>query len=192
MLSTKSGASYNPSISSQKCHRCDYDRIQSATEGQGSVDDHQINKLCHYEADNTVLSSNRAETTTKGLIGDRQSQPEGLQQCISEQRVPDPFRSVENCMNSYLTVGKFLGHPNTCKLLNGRHPLMEKKNMMLLTAEWRKKQPSTTQESAKNSPSSQNQQFQHEKSATSSEQGQRKGTSHKALQPGLPNPKDSA
>ncbi|MBW0580832.1 hypothetical protein O181_120547 [Austropuccinia psidii MF-1] len=47
----------------------------------------------------------------------------------------------KNCMNSYLTVRKFLGHPNTCKLLNGWHLLMEKKNMMLLTAEWRKNNP---------------------------------------------------
>ncbi|MBW0546384.1 hypothetical protein O181_086099 [Austropuccinia psidii MF-1] len=54
------------------------------------------------------------------------------------------------------------------------------------------KQPTTTQESAKNSPSSQKQKFQHEKAATSSEQGQRKGTSHKTSKPGLQNPKDSA
>ncbi|MBW0523944.1 hypothetical protein O181_063659 [Austropuccinia psidii MF-1] len=54
------------------------------------------------------------------------------------------------------------------------------------------KQPSTTQASAKNSPSSQQQQLQREKAATNSEQGQRKGTSHKALQEGLHNPKDSA
>ncbi|MBW0515946.1 hypothetical protein O181_055661 [Austropuccinia psidii MF-1] len=54
------------------------------------------------------------------------------------------------------------------------------------------KQPSTTQASAKNSPSSQQQQFQCEKAATSSEQGQRQSTSHKILQQGLKNPKDSA
>ncbi|MBW0552765.1 hypothetical protein O181_092480 [Austropuccinia psidii MF-1] len=57
------------------------------------------------------------------------------------------------------------------------------------------KQPSTTQESAKNSPSSQQKQFQREKAATSSEQGQRQSTSYKNLQPGLQglqNPKDSA
>ncbi|MBW0591955.1 hypothetical protein O181_131670 [Austropuccinia psidii MF-1] len=47
----------------------------------------------------------------------------------------------KNCMNSYLTVRQFLGHPNTCKLLNGWNPLMEKKNMMLLTAQWRKNKP---------------------------------------------------
>ncbi|MBW0516394.1 hypothetical protein O181_056109 [Austropuccinia psidii MF-1] len=94
-------------------------------------------------------------------------------------------------INSYLTVRKFLGHPNTCKLLNGWKLLMEKKNMMLLTAEWRKK-ASTTQASAKNNPSGQKQQLKHEKAATSSEKGQRKSISHKTLQPGLENRKDSA
>ncbi|MBW0536615.1 hypothetical protein O181_076330 [Austropuccinia psidii MF-1] len=44
-------------------------------------------------------------------------------------------------MTSYLTVRIFLGHPNICKLLNGWHPLMEKKKMMLLTEEWRKNNP---------------------------------------------------
>ncbi|MBW0481831.1 hypothetical protein O181_021546 [Austropuccinia psidii MF-1] len=53
------------------------------------------------------------------------------------------------------------------------------------------KQPSTTQESAKNSPNSQQQKFQREKEAKSSEQGQKQGTSHKTLQPGLQTPKDS-
>ncbi|MBW0499998.1 hypothetical protein O181_039713 [Austropuccinia psidii MF-1] len=47
----------------------------------------------------------------------------------------------KNCMNSYLTVRNFLGHPNTCGLLNGWNQLMQKKNMMLLTAEWREKNP---------------------------------------------------
>ncbi|MBW0511310.1 hypothetical protein O181_051025 [Austropuccinia psidii MF-1] len=53
------------------------------------------------------------------------------------------------------------------------------------------KKPSTIQVSAKNSPSSQQQQFKREKAATSSEQGQRKGTNHKTLQTGLQNTKDS-
>ncbi|MBW0524212.1 hypothetical protein O181_063927 [Austropuccinia psidii MF-1] len=53
------------------------------------------------------------------------------------------------------------------------------------------KQPSTTQTSAKDSPSGQHQQFQREKAATNSKQGQREGTSPKTLQPGLQNPKDS-
>ncbi|MBW0592399.1 hypothetical protein O181_132114 [Austropuccinia psidii MF-1] len=95
MPSTRSGASYNPSSSSQKGHRRDYGRSQSVTEGQGSVYDLQINKLCHSEADKTVLPSKRADTTTRSLSGHLQSQPEGLQQCIAAQRVPDPCRSVE-------------------------------------------------------------------------------------------------
>ncbi|MBW0522231.1 hypothetical protein O181_061946 [Austropuccinia psidii MF-1] len=95
MPSTRSGASYNPSRSSQKGHIPDYGRSQSVTEGQGSVDDFQINKLCHSESDNTILPSNRDETATRSLSGHLKSQPEGLQQCIAAQRVPDPWQSVE-------------------------------------------------------------------------------------------------
>ncbi|MBW0573422.1 hypothetical protein O181_113137 [Austropuccinia psidii MF-1] len=54
------------------------------------------------------------------------------------------------------------------------------------------KQPSTTKASAKTSASSQKQQFQREKAAKSSKQGQREGTSPKALQPGIQDSKDSA
>ncbi|MBW0526274.1 hypothetical protein O181_065989 [Austropuccinia psidii MF-1] len=61
-----------------------------------------------------------------------------------------------------------------------------------LNSRMEEKQPYTTQASAKNSPSGQKQQFQCENAATSSEQGQMKGTSHKALHPGLQDPKDSA
>ncbi|MBW0577155.1 hypothetical protein O181_116870 [Austropuccinia psidii MF-1] len=95
MPSTRSGASYNPSSSSQKGHRHDYGRSQSVMEGQGSVDDLQINKLCHSEGDNTILPSNRTYTATKSLSGHIQSQPETLCQCIAAQGVPDPCRSVE-------------------------------------------------------------------------------------------------
>ncbi|MBW0591580.1 hypothetical protein O181_131295 [Austropuccinia psidii MF-1] len=95
MPATRLGASYNASSSSQKGHRRDYGRSQSLTEGKGSVDDLQINKLCLSEAVNTILPSNRADTATGSLSGHLQSQPEGLQQCISAQRVPDPLRSVE-------------------------------------------------------------------------------------------------
>ncbi|MBW0588714.1 hypothetical protein O181_128429 [Austropuccinia psidii MF-1] len=95
MPSTRSGASYNPSKSPQKGHRCDYGRTQSVTEGKGSVDDFQINKLCHSKADKTVLPSKRADTATRSLSGHLQSQLECLQQCIAGQIVPDSCRSVE-------------------------------------------------------------------------------------------------
>ncbi|MBW0532184.1 hypothetical protein O181_071899 [Austropuccinia psidii MF-1] len=58
----------------------------------------------------------------------------------------------KNCMDSYLTVIKFLGHPNTCKLLNGWHPLMERKNMMLSTEEWRKNNPPPPKQVPKTAP----------------------------------------
>ncbi|MBW0522287.1 hypothetical protein O181_062002 [Austropuccinia psidii MF-1] len=138
MPSTRSGASYKTSRSSQKGHRSHYGRSQSDTEGQASVDDSQSNKLVHSEADNTFLPSNSTDTATRRLSGYIKSQPEGLQQYIAVQRVPNPCRSVENCMNSYLTVRKFLCHPKTCKLLNRGNPLMEKENMIILKAEWRK------------------------------------------------------
>ncbi|MBW0587435.1 hypothetical protein O181_127150 [Austropuccinia psidii MF-1] len=57
----------------------------------------------------------------------------------------------KSCMNSYLMVRKLLGHPNTCKLLNGWHPFMEK-NMILLTAEWRKNNPPPPKEVPKTAP----------------------------------------
>ncbi|MBW0533872.1 hypothetical protein O181_073587 [Austropuccinia psidii MF-1] len=87
---------------SQKGHRRDYGRSQSVTEGQGPVDDFQINKLCNSEADNTVLPSNRADTATRSLSEHLQRQPEGLHKCIGAQRVPDPCRSVEK-LNEFLT-----------------------------------------------------------------------------------------
>ncbi|MBW0576671.1 hypothetical protein O181_116386 [Austropuccinia psidii MF-1] len=95
MPSTRSGASYNPSNSSLKGHKHDCGRSQSVTEGQRSVDDLQIKKLCYSEADNTILPSNRIDTATRSLSGHLQSHPEGLQQCIAAQRVSDPCRSVE-------------------------------------------------------------------------------------------------
>ncbi|MBW0540903.1 hypothetical protein O181_080618 [Austropuccinia psidii MF-1] len=78
MPSTRSGASYNPSSSSQKGYRRDYGRSQSVTEGQGLVNDTQNDKLCHSKSDNTVLTSNRAETTIRSLSGRIKSQTEGL------------------------------------------------------------------------------------------------------------------
>ncbi|MBW0569265.1 hypothetical protein O181_108980 [Austropuccinia psidii MF-1] len=95
MPTIRSGTSYNPSSSSQKGHRLDYGRSQSVTEGQGSVDDFQMNKLCHSEANNTILPLNRADTATRILSRNIKSQPECVPQCTEAQRVPDPFRSVE-------------------------------------------------------------------------------------------------
>ncbi|MBW0590089.1 hypothetical protein O181_129804 [Austropuccinia psidii MF-1] len=152
MPSTRSGASYNPSRSSQKGNRRDYGRSQPGTEGKGSVDDFQTTKIGHSDSDNTILPSQRADTATRSLSGHIQSHTQSLQQFPAVQGVPDPCRPGENCMNSYLTVRKFLGHPNTSKLLNGWHPLMEKKSIMLLTLEWRKNNPPPPKKVPKTAP----------------------------------------
>ncbi|MBW0532190.1 hypothetical protein O181_071905 [Austropuccinia psidii MF-1] len=95
MPSTRSGASYKPSSSSQKGHRRDCGRSQSDTEGQGSVKALHNKKLSNSEADDTILPAKRSDTTTRSLSRHLQSQPEGLQQCTAAQQVPDPCRSVE-------------------------------------------------------------------------------------------------
>ncbi|MBW0537992.1 hypothetical protein O181_077707 [Austropuccinia psidii MF-1] len=192
MPSTRSRASYNPASSSQKGHIHDYGRSQSVTKGQGSVDDLQIHKLCHSEAHNTISRSNRADTATRSLSGHIQSQPEGLQQCIAAQRVPDPCRSVEKLHEFLPDCEKIPGPSQHLQVTQWMASIDGKEEHDAFSRRMEEKMPSTTQASAKNSPNSQQQQFQCEKAATSSKQGQRQGTSHKTLQPGLQNPKYSA
>ncbi|MBW0539087.1 hypothetical protein O181_078802 [Austropuccinia psidii MF-1] len=119
MPSTRSGASYNPSSSSQKGHKCDYGRGQPVTAGQGSVDDFQINTLCHSEADNTVLPSNRALPPQEASVDIYKASQKAYNNTLQHKEYQILADLWKICMNSYLTVRKFLGHPNTCKLLNG-------------------------------------------------------------------------
>ncbi|MBW0523613.1 hypothetical protein O181_063328 [Austropuccinia psidii MF-1] len=178
MPSTRSGASYNPSSSSQKGHRRDYCRSQS-------FDDLQINKLCHSEADKTVSPSERADAATRSRSGYLKIQPEGLQQFIAEQRVPAPCRSVEKLHELLSDCEKAPGLSQHLKVTKWMPSIYGKEEHYSLNSRMEEKQPFTTQTSAKNSPSGQQQQFQREKAVTNPEQGQRKDTSHKTLQPGL-------
>ncbi|MBW0584493.1 hypothetical protein O181_124208, partial [Austropuccinia psidii MF-1] len=170
-------ASYNPSSSSPKGHRCDYGRSQSVTEGEGSIDDRKINKLCHSETDNIIFPSNRADTATKSLSEHIQSQPEGLQQCIEAQRVPNPCRSVEKLHECLPDSEKAPGPSQHLKATQWMASIYGKEKHDAFSSKMEGKQPSTTQASAKNSPSSQKHQFQRKQAATSSKQGQRPGTS---------------
>ncbi|MBW0585464.1 hypothetical protein O181_125179 [Austropuccinia psidii MF-1] len=168
MPSTRSGASYNPSSSSQKGQRHHYGRSQSVTEEQ------------------------RAETTTRSLSVHIQSQQEGLQQPIEAQRVPDPCRYVEKLHEFLPDHEKIPGPSQHLQVTQWMASIDGKEKYDALSNIMAEKQPSTTQESSKNSRNSQKQQLQREKSATRSEKGQRKGNSHKTLQPSLQNPKHSA
>ncbi|MBW0474935.1 hypothetical protein O181_014650 [Austropuccinia psidii MF-1] len=178
-------ASHNPSNSSQKGYRHDYGRSQSAKEGQGSVNGSQPDKLCHSEADNTSLPSNRSDTATRSLNGHIQSQPEGLHQCIASQRVPDPFRSVKKLHDFLPDCEKIPGPSQNLQFTIWMASIYGKEKYEAFNSRIEGKNCSTTQASAKNSPSSQQQLFQHEKEAKSSKHGQRQGTSYKPLQPGL-------
>ncbi|MBW0571878.1 hypothetical protein O181_111593 [Austropuccinia psidii MF-1] len=189
MPSTRSGTSYNPSSSFQKGHRHDYLRFQSVTETQGSVDDLQINELCHSEADNTILPSNRADTTTGSLSGHIQSQPQGLQQCIAAQRVPDPCRYVEKLHELLPDCEKIPGPSQHLKVTQWMASIDGKEENNAFNRRMEEKQPSTTQASAKKSPSSQQKQFQREKAAKSSKKGKGKAQATKMYSQGYKIPK---
>ncbi|MBW0460631.1 hypothetical protein O181_000346 [Austropuccinia psidii MF-1] len=152
MPSISSGASYNPASSSQKGHRCDYGRSQSATEGQGSVDDLQINKLCHSEADNTVFPSNRADTATRSLSGHIQSQPEGLKKCIAAQSVPDPCRSVEKLHEFLPACGKICGPSQYFQVTQWMASIDGKKEHDAFNSRMEEKNPSPPKQVPKTAP----------------------------------------
>ncbi|MBW0521406.1 hypothetical protein O181_061121, partial [Austropuccinia psidii MF-1] len=173
-------------------YRRDYSRSQSVTKRQGSVYNFQINKLCHSEADNTILPSKRADTATGSLSGHIQSQPECLKKCIAAQRVPDPCRTVEKLLKFLADYEKIHGPSQHFQVTQWMASIDGKEEHDAFNRRMDKKQHFNTQASAKNSPSSHQQQFQRGKAATSSKQGQRQGTSQTHVQPGLQNPKVSA
>ncbi|MBW0568802.1 hypothetical protein O181_108517 [Austropuccinia psidii MF-1] len=128
--------------------------LANITEGQGPVDDLQINKLCHSEAYNTILPSNRAETATQSLSGHIQSQPEGLQQCIAAQRVPDPCRSVKKLQEFLPDCEKTPGPSQHLQVSSWMASIDGKEEHDAFNSRMEENQPSTIQASAKNSPSS--------------------------------------
>ncbi|MBW0572030.1 hypothetical protein O181_111745 [Austropuccinia psidii MF-1] len=177
MPSKRSGDSYNPSGSFQKGHRCDYGRGQSVTEEQGSVNESQTNKFCHSEAHNTVLTSNRADTATRTISGYLKIQPEGIQQCIAAQAIPDPCISVEKLHEFLPDCEEISGPSQHLQVTQWMASIDGEEKHDSLNSRMEEKEPSTTQASAKKCPSSQQQRFQCEKETTSSEQGKRQSTS---------------
>ncbi|MBW0526835.1 hypothetical protein O181_066550 [Austropuccinia psidii MF-1] len=166
-------------------NRRDYGRRQPGKEGKGSLDDLQTTKIGHSDSDDTILPSQRADTATRSLSGHIQSQPQSLQQFPAVQGVPEPCRSVKKLHEFLPDCEKILGPSQYLQSSQWMASIDGEEKNDALDTRMEEKQPSTTQESAKNSTSGQQQQFQPEKAATSSKQGQRKGTSHQTLQPGL-------
>ncbi|MBW0562652.1 hypothetical protein O181_102367 [Austropuccinia psidii MF-1] len=107
---------------------------------------------------------------------------------MAAQRIPDPCRSVEK-LHEFLPDCEIIPGPSQhFQVTQFMASIYGKEEHDACNRRMEEKQPSTTQASAKNSFSSQQQKIQCEKAATSSKQGKRQGTSHKTLQPGLQNP----
>ncbi|MBW0544036.1 hypothetical protein O181_083751 [Austropuccinia psidii MF-1] len=189
MPSTRSGASYKPSSNSQKGNRRDYGRRQAGKEGKGSVDDFQTTKIGHSDADNTILPSQRADTTTRSLIGHIQSQPQSIQQCPAVQGVPDACRSVEKLHEFLPDYEKIPGPSQNLQIAQWMASIDGDKKHDALDTRMEEKQPSTTQASSKNSPSGQQLRFQREKAATSSKKGKGKAPATKPYTQGYRIPK---
>ncbi|MBW0523744.1 hypothetical protein O181_063459 [Austropuccinia psidii MF-1] len=141
-----------PQAAPKKCYRRDYGRSQSVTEEKGSVNGSQTGKLCHSEADDTVLPSNIADTTTRSLSGHIKNKPEGLNQLIAAQRVPDPCISLEKLHELLPECVKVPGPSQHLQVTRWIASIDGKENMILLTAEWRKNNPPPPKKVPKTSP----------------------------------------
>ncbi|MBW0474030.1 hypothetical protein O181_013745 [Austropuccinia psidii MF-1] len=181
MPSTRSRASYNPLSSSPKGYRHDYGGSQSVSEGQGSVNESQTDKLCHYEA----------YTTTGSLSGHIKIQPEGIQQCTSAQRLSNPRRPVAKLHELLPDCEKVSGPSQDLQGTEWMASIDGKEENYAYSRRMEEEQPSTAQTGDKASPGGQEKKLQCVKAATSSEQGQGQRTSHKTIQPRLQNPKYS-
>ncbi|MBW0578035.1 hypothetical protein O181_117750 [Austropuccinia psidii MF-1] len=119
MPSAISGEGYSPSSSSQKGYRHDYGRGQSVTEGQGSVNEAEPEKLCHSESNSTVLPSSRAETPQEASVDIYKAIQKAYNNALQHKEYQILEDLWKNFLKSFLTVKKLLGHPNHFKLLNG-------------------------------------------------------------------------
>ncbi|MBW0466880.1 hypothetical protein O181_006595 [Austropuccinia psidii MF-1] len=152
MPSTRSGASYNPSSSSRKGYGRDYGRSQSVTEGKESVNGP---KLINYAILNLrMLFKLQAALTLlqEASVDIYKASQKAYNNALQHKEYQILEDMWKNCMNSYLTVRTFLGNPSTFKLCNGWGPLMEKKNIILLTAEWRENNPPPPKQVPKTAP----------------------------------------
>ncbi|MBW0461627.1 hypothetical protein O181_001342 [Austropuccinia psidii MF-1] len=126
----------------------------------------QTDKLYHSEPDNTFLSSKQADTTTRSLIGNLQTHPEGIQKGIAAQKVPDPCRLVEK-LHQFLPESEKISAPyQHLQVTKWMESIDGKEKHDAFNSRMEGKQPYTTQTSAKNSPSTQKNQFQCKTAAT--------------------------
>ncbi|MBW0593295.1 hypothetical protein O181_133010, partial [Austropuccinia psidii MF-1] len=97
----------------------------------------------------------RGQSGTEGQGGHLKSQPEGLQECIAAQRVPDPCRSVEKLHEFLPDCEKIPGSSQHMQVTQWMEFIDGKEEHDALNSRMEEKKPSTTQTNAKNSPSGQ-------------------------------------
>ncbi|MBW0589197.1 hypothetical protein O181_128912 [Austropuccinia psidii MF-1] len=122
---------------------------------------------------------------------ERKGQPESIQQFPAVHGVPEPCRAVEKLHEFLPDCEKIPGPSRYLQIAQWMASIYEEEKHDALDTRMEAKHTSTTQASAKNRLSGQQPQFQREKAAKSSKQGQRKGTSHQTLQPGLQDSENS-
>ncbi|MBW0534633.1 hypothetical protein O181_074348 [Austropuccinia psidii MF-1] len=126
---------------------------------------------------------------TRILSGHIESQPEGLQQLVAAQRVPDPCRSVKKLHEIVPDCEKMFGPSQHFQVTKWMESMDGKEKHDSFNSKMEGKQPTTTQASAKNRLRIKQQQLQREEEVTRTEKGQRQRTSNKLLQPAIQNPK---
>ncbi|MBW0464181.1 hypothetical protein O181_003896 [Austropuccinia psidii MF-1] len=84
---------------------------------------------------------------------------------------------------------KISGPFQTCKLLNGWQPFMEKKNMRLLTAEWRKNNPPPLKKAPKTAPVASSSNYNVKKQPQAQKKGKGKAPATKPYSQGYTIPK---
>ncbi|MBW0515088.1 hypothetical protein O181_054803 [Austropuccinia psidii MF-1] len=152
MPSKRSGASYDPSSSSQKNIDMIMAEANQLQKGKGQL---MTSKLINYVILKLIILfylQTKLTPPQEASVGIHKGIQKAYNNALQHKEYQILADLWKNCMNSYPTLIKFLGHPNTCKLVDVWHQLMEKKNLMLLTAEWRKNNPSPPKQVPKTAP----------------------------------------
>ncbi|MBW0473596.1 hypothetical protein O181_013311 [Austropuccinia psidii MF-1] len=110
MPSTRSGASYNSSSSSQKGYRRDYGRSQSVTQGQRSVNASQVQNYAILKL--IILFHLQTELTPphEASVDLYKASQKAYNNALQHKEYKILADLWKNCINSYLNVKKYMGH----------------------------------------------------------------------------------
>ncbi|MBW0469414.1 hypothetical protein O181_009129 [Austropuccinia psidii MF-1] len=116
-----------------------------------------------------MAEANQAETSTRSLSGNIQSQTEGIQQCNSIQRVSNSRRPLEKLHELLLDCEEVSRESQHLQITEWMASIDGKEEHYSFNSMMEEEQPSTTQTGSKANPSGQKKQFKCEKAAESSE-----------------------